>query len=123
MLSFPTAVVTPATRGTLTVRNVGTEAVHVSGRDYVGTATVDDDVLTSTAASRGDAVAPVELRPTEQRSYRVALVGQPCPGGQPDWDRQLPSGRYQVVALLPVQEVEGLIVTSEPVEVQYEAGQ
>lgn len=120
-LSFPTAVVTPQTRGTLIVRNIGTKAVHVSGREYVGTATVDGDALTSTAASTSDYVSPVELRPNEERSYRVALVGHPCPGGQPDWDRQLPSGRYQVVALLRLEEVEGLSVVSDPIDVQYEA--
>lgn len=121
VLSFPSPVVTSATEGTLTVRNVGTQTVHVSGKSYAGVETVEGQFLTSASASTSEYVPPVELPPGEQRSYRVHLVGQPCSGGRPDLDGRLPSGRYTVVGLLQVQEAPGLSVATDPVDVRYEA--
>lgn len=116
-ITFPATPVRRGTSGVLTVRNDGATAVSLPDREYLPTASVEGEFLTSAYAVTGDAVAGVPLEPGQERRFRVSVSGYVCERGQPNYDKEIGAGRYQLVALIPVNDES---LASEPIEIVYE---
>ena len=86
-------------------------------REYLPTATAEGEFLTSAYAITGDAVAAVPLEPGQERRFRVSVSGYVCERGQPNYDKEIGAGGYQLVALIPVNDEQ---LASEPIEIVYE---